>query len=166
MSAMLLLLHSLDNHPHRQTLRLESFTLNCRIGKLASAQVDTARMDTLAYRTARLTADAHIQLRVLHAETWPNTTLVVGKVARIYRDKTGGLKRGKIISFDQPFTSRVAPDAGPTRETWAQAKAAEAHLLAFEGDWRVTCDQLGYMLRTGSQVARKTLVSPSRSSDS
>ena len=76
-------------------------------------------MDTRAYRTARLTADAHVQLRLIHAETWPNTTLVVGKVARIFRDRTGHLKRRDVISFDQPFTRRVAPDAGPTRETWA-----------------------------------------------
>jgi hypothetical protein len=104
-------------------------------------------MDTVAYRTARLTADAHIQLRLFHAETWPNTTLVVGKVDRVFRDKTGRLKRGEVISFDQPFTSRIAPDAGPTRETWARAKAAEAYLRASEGYWRVTCDQFTLLRR-------------------
>ena len=104
-------------------------------------------MDTRAYRQARLTADTHIQLRLIHAETWPNTTLVVGRVARIFRDKSGLLKRGAGIAFDQPFTSRLAPDAGPTREVWAYAGAAEAYLLAHEGGWRVSCDQFTLLRR-------------------
>ena len=41
-------------------------------------------MDMRAYRTARLTADAHVQLWLFHAETWPNTPQVVGKIARIF----------------------------------------------------------------------------------
>ncbi len=78
-------------------------------------------MDTRAYREARLTADSHLQLRLIHAETWPNTPLVVGKVVRIFKDRTGLLQRGAPIAFAQPFTSRLAPDAGPPREIWAAA---------------------------------------------
>ena len=106
-------------------------------------------MDTWAYRKARLEADAHVQIRLVHEETWPNTPLVVGKVARIFADRTRLLKRGQKISFYQPFTSRFDPDAGPTRETWARAQAAEAYLVAYEGGgWRVTCDQFTLLRRT------------------
>ena len=106
-------------------------------------------MDTWAYRKARLEADAHVQISLIHAETWPNTRFVVGKVARIFKDRTGVLKRGQKISFDQPFTSRLDPEAGPTRETWARARAAEAYLLTHDRrDWRVTCDQFTLLRRT------------------
>ncbi len=106
-------------------------------------------MDMSAYRRARVEADAHVQIRLNHAETWPNTTFVVGYVARIFTDRTGVLKRRQKISFGQPFISRLDPDAGPTRETWAHAQAAEAYLLADEeGNWRVTCDQFTLLRRT------------------
>lgn len=106
-------------------------------------------MDTWAYRKARLEADAHVQIRLIHEETWPNTSMVVGKVVRIFKDRTGVLQRGRKISFAQPFASRLEPDAGPTRETWARAQAAEVYLLASEGrDWRVTCDQFTLLRRT------------------
>lgn len=101
-------------------------------------------MDTRAYRTARLTADAHVQIRLVHKESWPNTPIVVGTVVRIFSDTTRRLKRGRRICFDQPFTSRIAPDAGPTSETWARARSAEVYLLAYadgDGGWRVTGDQ-------------------------
>ena len=106
-------------------------------------------MDTGAYRKARLEADAHVQIRLIHADTWPNSARVVGTVARIFADRTGVLKRGQRISFDQPFTSRLDPDAGPSPAAWARAQAAEVYLLAYEGrDWRVTCDQLTLLRRT------------------
>ena len=106
-------------------------------------------MDSSAYRKARLEADAHVQIRLVHEESWPNTARVVGKVARVFKDRTGALKRGQTIAFDQPFASRLDPDAGPSRETWARAQAAEVYLLAYaDRDWRVTCDQFTLLRRT------------------
>lgn len=73
---------------------------------------------------------------------------MVGKVARIFADRKRLLRRGERLSFDQPFTSGTAPGAGPTREIWARARAAEAYLVACEGGgWRVTCDQFTLLRR-------------------
>ncbi len=85
----------------------------------------------------------------MHGETRSNTTLVVGTVVRIFKDRTGVLKRGQKISFDQPFISRFDPNAGPKRETCARAGCGGLP-LRLRGSRLVgdTCDQFTLLRQT------------------
>lgn len=56
---------------------------------------------------------------------------------------------GKTVSISFDSASRLDPEGGPMRETWARAQAVEAYLLSHEGrGWRATCNQFTLLRRT------------------
>jgi hypothetical protein len=107
-----------------------------------------------AYRRGRLAADVHLQIALMHAESYPATLMVVGRVGRVFTDRTGSLIKGHRITFPQPFYSATAeydkfllnpsydPEGRPNAGGWSCARYVEAYLNCFSGEWSVTCDQL------------------------
>ncbi len=107
-----------------------------------------------AYRRGRLAADAHLQIELIHAESYPATLMVVGRVGNIFTDRTGLLVKGQRMIFPQPFYSWTVeydkylrdpshdPEYRPNAGGWRRARHVEVYLNGFAGEWSVTCDQL------------------------